>query len=78
MTKFRSNGDSVEKFDVSSWYNLLGMQYNPSTDSIRLKLSAIDCDIGIVTKRKVLSITASVFDRIGVVAPRRCLYQRSY
>ena len=66
---FRKNGDGIEKFEVSNWYNVLGLQYSPCTDSMKLKISAIDTTPSLVTKRTVLSLIASVFDRIGIAAP---------
>ncbi|XP_003742088.1 uncharacterized protein LOC100899321 [Galendromus occidentalis] len=69
MSLFRQHGDGVEEFNVASTYNMLGMQYSPRTDSIGLKVNAVSADLKIVTKRAVLSVIASVFDRIGIVAP---------
>ncbi|XP_028969151.1 uncharacterized protein LOC114828620 [Galendromus occidentalis] len=69
MAVFRENGDGVEKFDVADWYNVLGMQYNPGTDSMKLKVPAQGAIPEIVTKRSVLSAIASIFDRMGIAAP---------
>ena len=69
MEAFRENGDGVEKFNRADWYNVLGMQYSPEPDTMKLKASFPSSVPDVVTMRYVLSTIASVFDRIGVVAP---------
>ena len=66
---FRQNGDGIEEFDSSAWCKVLGMQYNRVDDTMRLNTCNVKLDSEIITKRIVLSITAAVFDRIGIAAP---------
>ncbi|XP_028968437.1 uncharacterized protein LOC114828435 [Galendromus occidentalis] len=66
---FRHNGDGIEQYDSSSWCRVLGMNYNQSADTMKLIVTNASTNLEIVTKRTVLSIVASVFDRMGIVAP---------
>ena len=66
---FRQNGDGIEEFNLSPWCKVFGLKYNRIDDTFRLNAENIQLDFEIVTKRVVLSVAASVFDRVGFVAP---------
>lgn len=71
MSRFGQEGVSVEEFtgEDAKEFKVLGFRYDRKKDTLRLgkpKLRSID---QILTKRKVLSIVSSVFDRLGMVAP---------